>query len=180
MKIHQIISHTLNSIQYRSLSCFCGIKRGTCNCFGPKTHIFKRTTQNTVILEPTVETEAEMESLEDEILFPEAIFANNDAENLLEARMETLEAEMISAGGSITNNDTKKLLKSEMSSHETKMLFPKASISHNDAENQPEVEMHSLEAKIVPHGQKINDESPVLQNSKFSVFRNKECVLKQK
>lgn len=41
MQIYQIISSSAGQIQYRNLSCFCGVKRGLCNCYSLKTHIFK-------------------------------------------------------------------------------------------------------------------------------------------
>lgn len=40
MKIHQLSSCSPGHMRYRNLSCFCGINRGLCNCFDPKTHAF--------------------------------------------------------------------------------------------------------------------------------------------
>ncbi|CAH0696549.1 unnamed protein product [Spodoptera exigua] len=47
MQIHQIIANSPGIIQYRSLSCFCGLKRGLCDCFGLNTHTYGKSTKKT-------------------------------------------------------------------------------------------------------------------------------------
>ncbi|XP_060806100.1 uncharacterized protein LOC132902990 [Amyelois transitella] len=41
MQIHQVVSYSEGQIQY-SLSCFCGVDRGLCECYELKTHIFNK------------------------------------------------------------------------------------------------------------------------------------------
>lgn len=42
MAIHQIISVTKDIIKYRPCSCFCGEKKGLCDCFSPQQYSFRK------------------------------------------------------------------------------------------------------------------------------------------
>ncbi|PZC75021.1 hypothetical protein B5X24_HaOG206846 [Helicoverpa armigera] len=47
MKLHQIMSGGQNTIFYRQLSCFCGDRRGLCDCHSPKIHKLLEVLENT-------------------------------------------------------------------------------------------------------------------------------------
>lgn len=51
MKLHQIMSGGQNTIFYRQLSCFCGDRRGLCNCHSSKTHILLDQDQESLVSE---------------------------------------------------------------------------------------------------------------------------------
>lgn len=71
MQIHQIVSSSADQIQYRNLSCFCGVNRGLCNCYSLKTHIFKEKDRKIIKKNRTVEVDLnETNEVGSEIVIP--------------------------------------------------------------------------------------------------------------